>query len=72
MALIQELHKPNIILLQAGVGPYNQDPKVAALALKKFFDPDVVVPMHYGMKTEMCGSPSPTSQGPYATFERGV
>ena len=48
MALIQELHKPNIILLQAGGGPSNQDPKVAALAIKKFFDPDVIVPMHYG------------------------
>ena len=48
MALIQELHKPNIILLQAGGGPFNQDPKAAALAIKKFFNPDVVVPMHYG------------------------
>jgi L-ascorbate metabolism protein UlaG (beta-lactamase superfamily) len=48
MALIQELHKPNIILLQAGGGPYNQDPKAAALAIKKFFDPEVIVPMHYG------------------------
>ena len=48
MALIQELHAPNIILLQAGGGPFNQDPKAAALAIKKFFDPDVIVPMHYG------------------------
>ena len=48
MSLIQELHKPNIILLQAGGGPYNQDPKAAALAIKKFFSPDVIVPMHYG------------------------
>jgi len=48
MSLIQELHKPNIILLQAGGGPFNQDPKAAALAIKKYFDPDVVVPMHYG------------------------
>ena len=48
MSLIQELHKPNIILLQAGGGPFNQDPRAAALAIKKYFDPDVIVPMHYG------------------------
>jgi len=48
MSLIQELHHPNIILLQAGGGPFNQDPKAAALAIKMFFDPDVIVPMHYG------------------------
>lgn len=48
MELIQELHAPNIILLQAGGGPFNQDPKTAALAIKKYFKPDVIVPMHYG------------------------
>jgi L-ascorbate metabolism protein UlaG (beta-lactamase superfamily) len=48
MELIQELHKPNIILFQVGGGPFNQDPKAAALALKKYFKPQVVVPMHYG------------------------
>ncbi len=48
MWLIQEIHKPNIILLQSGGGPYNQDPKIAALAIKKYFSPDVIVPMHYG------------------------
>ncbi len=48
MELIQELHGPNIILLQAGGGPFNQDPKAAALAIKKYFKPDVIVPMHYG------------------------
>lgn len=48
MALIQEIHDPDIILLQAGGGPYNQDPETAALALDKYFDADLVVPMHYG------------------------
>ena len=48
MELIQELHAPNIILLQAGGGPFNQDPMAAALAIKKYFKPDVIVPMHYG------------------------
>jgi len=48
MSLIQEIFSPNIILLQAGGGPYNQDPKIAALAIAKYFKPDVVIPMHYG------------------------
>ena len=35
MALIQEIYRPNIILLNAGGGPYTEDPKTAALAVKK-------------------------------------
>ncbi len=48
MSLIQEIYTPNIILLQVGGGPFNQDPKTAKLAIKKYFKPDVVIPMHYG------------------------
>jgi len=48
MALIQEMFAPNIILLQAGGGPFNQDPQTALLAIKKYFNPEVIVPMHYG------------------------
>lgn len=48
MALIQELFAPEIILLQVGGGPYNQDPATAALAIKKYFKPKVIVPMHFG------------------------
>ena len=48
MALIQELYHPNIILLNVGGGPYTEDPRTAALAIKKYFTPDVIVPMHYG------------------------
>lgn len=47
MKLIHEIHKPTIILLQVGGGPYNQDPKTAALAIKKFFKPKAIIPMHY-------------------------
>ncbi len=47
MALIQEVHHPDIVLTCAGGGPYTQNPKVAALAMKKFFNPSVIVPMHY-------------------------
>jgi L-ascorbate metabolism protein UlaG (beta-lactamase superfamily) len=48
MALIQELYHPNIVLLNVGGGPYTEDPRTAALAIKKYFTPDVIVPMHYG------------------------
>jgi len=48
MALIQEIHKPTILLLNVGGGPYTQDPKTAALAVKKYFKPKTIVPMHFG------------------------
>ena len=48
MALIQELYHPNIVLLNTGGGPFTEDPRTAALAIKKYFHPDVIVPMHYG------------------------
>jgi L-ascorbate metabolism protein UlaG (beta-lactamase superfamily) len=48
MALIQEVHKPTILLLNTGGGPYTQDPTTAALAVKKFFKPKTIVPMHFG------------------------
>jgi L-ascorbate metabolism protein UlaG (beta-lactamase superfamily) len=47
MALIEEVHHPDIVLTCAGGGPYTQNPKVAALAMTKFFKPSVIVPMHY-------------------------
>jgi L-ascorbate metabolism protein UlaG (beta-lactamase superfamily) len=47
MALIGEVHHPDILLMCAGGGPYTQSPKVAALAVKKFFNPSVIVPMHF-------------------------
>ncbi len=48
MALIQEMYHPTIILLCAGGGPYTEDPKVAALAVRRYFHPTFVVPMHFG------------------------
>jgi L-ascorbate metabolism protein UlaG (beta-lactamase superfamily) len=47
MALIEEVHHPDIIFTCAGGGPYTQNPKVAALSIEKFFKPSVIVPMHY-------------------------
>lgn len=48
MSLIEELYHPKIILLNVGGGPYTEDPKTAALAIHKYFKPEVIVPMHYG------------------------
>lgn len=48
MSFIQELYKPEIILLNTGGGPFTQTPDVAKLAVKKFFKPKTIIPMHYG------------------------
>ncbi|MEO8199426.1 MAG: metal-dependent hydrolase [Gemmatimonadota bacterium] len=48
MSLIQELYHPDIILLGVGGGPYTENPRVAATAVRKYFHPSVIVPMHYG------------------------
>ena len=48
MALIQEFYRPNIILLGVGGGPYTEDPRIAKLAVDRYFKPDVIIPMHYG------------------------
>jgi L-ascorbate metabolism protein UlaG (beta-lactamase superfamily) len=34
--------------LNVGGGPYTEDPRTAALAIRKYFQPEVIVPMHYG------------------------
>jgi L-ascorbate metabolism protein UlaG (beta-lactamase superfamily) len=47
MALIEEVHHPDIVLTCTGGGPYTQSPKVAALSIRKFFKPSVIVPMHF-------------------------
>jgi L-ascorbate metabolism protein UlaG (beta-lactamase superfamily) len=48
MALVEELYHPSIMLLCVGGGPYTEDPKTAALAIRKYFHPTTIVPMHYG------------------------
>lgn len=48
MSLIHERYRPDIILLNVGGGPYTQDPATAALAIRKYFRPRTIVPMHYG------------------------
>ncbi|MFP2930593.1 metal-dependent hydrolase [Pyxidicoccus sp. 3LG] len=48
MALIHELYHPDIVLLTMGGGRWGLDPKTAALAMRKYFKPSVIVPMHFG------------------------
>lgn len=48
MALIQEMHRPSIILLNVGGGPYTQGPAAAHKAVDKYFKPTTIVPMHFG------------------------
>ena len=47
MALIQEVYHPSLILLNVGGGPYTEDPRTAALAIRKYFNPEAIVPMHF-------------------------
>jgi L-ascorbate metabolism protein UlaG (beta-lactamase superfamily) len=48
MALIEEFYHPSIILLGVGGGPYGEDPAAAARAVRKYFHPATIVPMHFG------------------------
>jgi L-ascorbate metabolism protein UlaG (beta-lactamase superfamily) len=47
MSLIQELRHPDIILVCAG-GVFTMDPRIALLAINKYFKPKTIIPMHYG------------------------
>ena len=48
MSLIQEIYHPAVLLMGMGGGPYTEDPATAALAVKKYFHPAAIVPMHFG------------------------
>jgi len=48
MALIQELHPPDVILLNMGGARFGMDPPAAMLAVKKYFRPKLIIPMHFG------------------------
>jgi L-ascorbate metabolism protein UlaG (beta-lactamase superfamily) len=47
MALIAEIHQPNIAMVPIG-DRFTMSPKTAAFALKRFFKLDAVIPCHYG------------------------
>lgn len=48
MALIEKFFHPSIILIASGGGRAGEDPATAAAAIRMYFHPDVVVPMHWG------------------------
>jgi L-ascorbate metabolism protein UlaG (beta-lactamase superfamily) len=48
MALIQEFYHPNIILMPVGAVADGQSPRMAWVAVTRYFKPQVVIPMHYG------------------------
>lgn len=48
MALIERFFRPTVILLAAGGGRAGQDPEAAAFAVRVYFHPRAIVPMHYG------------------------
>jgi L-ascorbate metabolism protein UlaG (beta-lactamase superfamily) len=47
MALIDELHRPDVILVPIG-DRFTMGPDTAAFAIRRFFKPRVVIPCHYG------------------------
>ena len=47
MALIAEIHQPNIAMVPIG-DRFTMSPSTAALAVKRFFKLDAVIPCHYG------------------------
>lgn len=47
MALIQELHAPDILLVPIG-DRFTMGPDTAAFAVRRFFKPRAVIPCHYG------------------------
>lgn len=53
MALIQELYRPTIILMNVGGKAYGQSPTVALTGIKKYFNPQVIIPMHYASMPTM-------------------
>jgi L-ascorbate metabolism protein UlaG (beta-lactamase superfamily) len=48
MALIERFFHPWVILLATGGGRAGEDPEVAAFAVRAYFKPRAIVPMHYG------------------------
>lgn len=55
MALIRELHRPDLAILPIG-GHYTMDPEGAALAVELLGVPDVL-PIHYGTFPALAGTP---------------
>ena len=48
MALIEQLFHPTIVLIAVGGGRAGENPETAAFAVRTYFRPRVVIPMHFG------------------------
>jgi L-ascorbate metabolism protein UlaG (beta-lactamase superfamily) len=48
MALVEARFHPAIVLIAAGGGRAGEDPETAAFAVRRYFRPQVVIPMHWG------------------------
>jgi L-ascorbate metabolism protein UlaG (beta-lactamase superfamily) len=48
MALIEELFHPAVLLFGMGGGRSGSSPETAAFAIRKYFHPKIIVPMHFG------------------------
>ncbi len=47
MALIQELHRPDVVMVPIG-DRFTMGPDTAAFSMRRFFKPRAVIPCHYG------------------------
>jgi L-ascorbate metabolism protein UlaG (beta-lactamase superfamily) len=48
MSLIEKFYHPSIILIASGGGRAGEDPAAAEEAVRMYFHPEVVIPMHWG------------------------
>lgn len=64
MALIQELHRPDIVIVPIG-DRFTMGPDRAAFAIRRFFKPRAVIPCHYGSFPPL----APTADGFIAAME---
>ncbi len=53
MALIEELYRPTIILMNTGGRAYGQSPSVALWGVKRWFKPQIIIPMHFASMATM-------------------
>lgn len=48
MQLIEDVYHPDVLLMEAGGAMWGLDPRTAALAVRRYFHPRWIVPMHFG------------------------